>query len=82
MISFMSTVDEISDIVYLTFMGRPPLNMTPTLVRFPGEVLERVDALVGDKHRAQFIREAVVIEVERREQSGARKKASARKTKT
>ncbi|WP_245309165.1 hypothetical protein [Bradyrhizobium retamae] len=53
--------------------------MTPTLVRFPSEVLERVDALVGDKHRAQFIREAVVTEVERREQTSARKKSSTRK---
>lgn len=56
-------------------MGRPPLNMTPTLVRFPSDVLERVDALVGDKHRAQFIRKAVVSEVQRREQTQARKKS-------
>jgi hypothetical protein len=48
--------------------------MTPTLVRFPGELLDRVDALVGDKHRAQFIREAVVTEVERRERASPRKK--------
>lgn len=57
-------------------MGRPPLNMTPTLVRFPSSVLERIDALVGPqdiaspkepKHRAKFIRQAVEAELERRE---------------
>lgn len=53
--------------------------MTPTLVRFPSDVLERVDALVGDKQRAQFIREAVVSEVERREQTSAKKKPTPRK---
>jgi metal-responsive CopG/Arc/MetJ family transcriptional regulator len=53
--------------------------MTPTLVRFPSEVLDRVDAIAGDKHRAQFIREAVVSEVERREQASSRKKSSTRK---
>jgi predicted DNA-binding protein len=41
--------------------------MTPTLVRFPTEVLERIDALVGNKQRAGFIRDAVVAEIERRE---------------
>lgn len=40
-------------------MGRPPLNMTSTHVRFPKDVMDRIDALVGDKHRAKFIREAV-----------------------
>jgi predicted DNA-binding protein len=48
-------------------MGRPPLHMTPTLVRFPEETLERIDKLVGDKQRAKFIREAVVNEIEHRE---------------
>ncbi|WP_245324895.1 hypothetical protein [Bradyrhizobium elkanii] len=54
------------------------MNMTPTLVRFPSDVLERMDALVGDKQRAQFIREAVVSEVNRREQL-TRKKPPTRK---
>lgn len=48
-------------------MGRPPLNMTPTLVRFPDEILARVDNLVGQNQRAKFIREAVQAEVEKRE---------------
>lgn len=55
-------------------MGRPPLNMTATLIRFPGDVLKRIDALVGDKRRAQFIREAVVAEVERTEHAASASK--------
>lgn len=53
--------------------------MTPTLVRFPSDVLDRVDALVGDKHRAQFIREAVATEINRREQAATKKKPLTRK---
>ena len=50
--------------------------MTMTAVRFPGELLERIDALVGKsqaetgkepRHRAKFIRDAVTAEVERQE---------------
>ncbi|MES0016145.1 hypothetical protein [Mesorhizobium sp. M0036] len=41
--------------------------MTPTLVRFPTEVLDRIDNLVGQKQRAKFIREAVQTEIEKRE---------------
>jgi metal-responsive CopG/Arc/MetJ family transcriptional regulator len=44
-------------------MGRPPLNMQATNIRFPKELLDRIDALVGDKHRAKFIREAVEARV-------------------
>lgn len=40
-------------------MGRPPLHMDATTVRFPKETLDRIDALVGVKGRAKFIREAV-----------------------
>ncbi|WP_090427948.1 hypothetical protein [Ensifer sp. OV372] len=50
-------------------MGRPPLDMKATLVRFPAETLERIDALVGDKHRAKFIREAVERELDRMEKT-------------
>lgn len=42
--------------------------MTPTLVRFASSVLDRIDALVGQKHRAKFIREAVEAELVRREE--------------
>jgi len=48
-------------------MGRPPLNMQVTNVRFPAETLRRIDALVGEKQRASFIREAVARELERAE---------------
>lgn len=40
-------------------MGRPALNMKVVEVRFPAELLGRIDDLVGDKHRAKFIRTAV-----------------------
>ena len=40
-------------------MGRPALHMIVTEVRFPAELLARIDELVGDKHRAKFIRAAV-----------------------
>ena len=49
-------------------MGRPPLNMQATNIRFPKELLDRIDALVGDKHRAKFIREAVEARVIYREE--------------
>lgn len=44
-------------------MGRPPLNHQPTTVRFSKELLDRIDALVGTKQRAIFIREAVEARV-------------------
>jgi predicted DNA-binding protein len=40
-------------------MGRPPLNMQLTSVRLPKETLDRIDALVSNKRRAMFIRDAV-----------------------
>jgi len=48
-------------------MGRPSLKVKPMLVRLPEGVAERIDALVGEGRRAQFIREAVERELERRE---------------
>jgi predicted DNA-binding protein len=42
----------------------------PTLVRLPADVPERIDALVGKNKRAEFIREAVEKELERRERDG------------
>lgn len=41
--------------------------MKPALVRFPPDVLERIDALVGSRNRPRFIREAVAAELQRRE---------------
>lgn len=40
-------------------MGRPPLHMTPTQVRLPKVVRDRITDLVGSKGMAAFIREAV-----------------------
>lgn len=48
-------------------MGRPALGVKPTLVRLPEGVAERIDAVAGPNRRAQFIREAVEAELERRE---------------
>jgi len=44
-------------------MGRPSLDMKATNVRFPESLLSRIDALVGQKQRAKFIREAVEARV-------------------
>ena len=48
-------------------MGRPSLNVKPTLVRLPEEVAERIDAIAGKGKRAEFIREAIDRELRRRE---------------
>jgi Arc/MetJ-type ribon-helix-helix transcriptional regulator len=47
-------------------MGRPAIGRF-TAVRLPPEMLARVDALVPAGRRAEFIREAVERELERRE---------------
>ncbi|MFV1536971.1 hypothetical protein [Phaeobacter sp. JH204B] len=56
-------------------MGRPPLNVKPTLVRLTQSVLDRIEAVAGKNQRAAFIREAVDRELDRREaaQSGTDK---------
>jgi hypothetical protein len=56
--------------------------MTPALVRFPKDVLERIDVLVGGGRRPQFIREAVENELTRRERSvpAQKKPPSSRKS--
>lgn len=48
-------------------MGRPPMNLKPTLVRLPLDVAERIEALVGPNRMAAFIREAIEAELTRRE---------------
>jgi len=47
-------------------MGRPSIGKF-TAVRLPPETLERIDALVAPGKRAEFIREAVDAELNRRE---------------
>jgi metal-responsive CopG/Arc/MetJ family transcriptional regulator len=55
-------------------MGRPSLHATAIHVRIPNDVLNRVDALVGDNQRAQFVREALIAEIERRERAASNQK--------
>lgn len=45
-------------------MGRPALNMTPTIVRFHRTMMDMVDSIVGRKKRAEFIRQAVAEKLE------------------
>jgi Arc/MetJ-type ribon-helix-helix transcriptional regulator len=47
-------------------MGRPPIGKF-TAVRLTDEALARIDKLVAPGKRAEFIREAVERELERRE---------------
>lgn len=48
-------------------MGRPPLGMKPTTIRLSTEAIGRIEALVGNRRLALFIREAVENELQRRE---------------
>lgn len=48
-------------------MGRPPLNVKPTVVRLSEEALARIEKMVGKNKMAAFIREAVERELKRRE---------------
>ena len=47
-------------------MGRPPLGMKPTTVRLPVETIQRIEAIMGNRRLALFIREAIENELERR----------------
>lgn len=55
-------------------MGRPALHMEATVIRLSKEDRDRIEALVGKRRLAVFIREAIERELERRER--AAKKAS------
>ena len=48
-------------------MGRPPLGMKPTTVRLSADTIARMEALVGNRRLALFVREAVENELRRRE---------------
>jgi predicted DNA-binding protein len=50
-------------------MGRPPLNVKPTVVRLTEDVRQRIVALVGENRMAAFIREAIEAELKRRERA-------------
>ena len=63
-------------------MGRPPLNVKSTHVRLPDGVAERIDALLGPGRRAEFIRDAVLAELERREAAQDKSSASSQTAST
>lgn len=48
-------------------MGRPPLGVKETKVRLTDDMRRRIEALVGPHRMAEFIREAVAREIQRRE---------------
>ncbi|MFG1393711.1 hypothetical protein [Xanthobacter agilis] len=57
-------------------MGRPPLNVKPTLVRLTDDVRQRIETLVGPNRMAVFIREAIEAELLRRERMQGEREAS------
>jgi hypothetical protein len=73
---FIFEVQMISDVANEPRMGRPPLNRDDvtkrTQVRFEAEMMARIDAIAGPHRRAEFIREAVERELERRESSAVK----------
>lgn len=40
-------------------MGRPPLNVKRVSVHLPADMPARIDALVGEQKRSEFIRQAL-----------------------
>lgn len=48
-------------------MGRPPLHLKTTVIRFKAETIARIEALVGKGRMSQFMREAAEAELVRRE---------------
>ncbi|RYY67674.1 MAG: hypothetical protein EOO12_00005 [Chitinophagaceae bacterium] len=57
-------------------MGRPPLKdkveTINVMVRIPADVRDRIDAIAGENKRGQFMREAAIKELERREREARR----------
>ncbi|MHA4835426.1 hypothetical protein [Sphingopyxis sp. MSC1_008] len=49
-------------------MGRPPLGMKATTIRLSMDTIRRIEAQVGNRQLAKFIREAVERELQRREE--------------
>lgn len=49
-------------------MGRPPLGMKATTIRLSVETIRRIEAQVGNRQLAKFIRDAVERELRRREE--------------
>lgn len=53
-------------------VGRPALDVKPTVVRLTKKVIEQIDKVAGKHRRAEFIREAVERELNRRERARER----------
>ena len=53
--------------------GRPALGVKSTHLRLPEGLAERIDALVGKRRRADFIRQVVRREVDRLERDQQRR---------
>lgn len=53
-------------------MGRPPLGMKATTIRLSMDTIHRIEAQVGNRQLAKFIREAVERELRRREEEQKR----------
>lgn len=47
-------------------MGRPKMDVKPTLVRLSAGMAEAIDAIAGPGNRADFIRQAIEAELKRR----------------
>ena len=50
-------------------MGRKPLGVRETKMRLPIGLPERIDALVGEQKRADFIRKALIEAVDKAEKA-------------
>lgn len=50
-------------------MGRPPLNVKPTMVRLTEEIRQRIEAVAGPNRMAVFIRDAIEEKLRREERS-------------
>jgi hypothetical protein len=70
MVSNISGLVNIADIIYIRPMGRKLINHEQTPARFPAGTLARIDAVLEDgEKRADLLREAVERELKRRERT-------------
>jgi metal-responsive CopG/Arc/MetJ family transcriptional regulator len=47
-------------------MGRPKMDVKPTLIRLPEGMAKEIDKIAGPGKRADFIRQAIEREIKRR----------------
>lgn len=68
MISAITGLVTIRDIIYILVMGRKQINHEQTPARFPEGTFDRIDKVLDDgEGRSDLIREAVERELKRRE---------------